>query len=466
MKKELLKVIIFCLVLFTTNSSAQCWKSISAGSDHVLALKIDGSLWAWGVNTEGVLGDGTFVNKSSPTQIGTATDWSKIDTGAYKSFAIKTNGTLWAWGKNTEGELGNGTKISSNIPIQIGTDSNWIEVKSAYAHTLALKNDGTIWVWGRNYSFQLGNDTTLPSYIPIQVGVANDWAKIEASDLSSFAIKTNGTLWAWGGNGVGNLGNGTTTNIGIPTQIGTDTNWAKISTNGLTNTLAIKTNGTLWAWGNNLHGQIGNGTTEGVTLGSPSITAPVQIGTATNWAEVASDIHSLAIKTTGSLWAWGRNLDGSLGNGTEIDRYVPTAIGFATNWNKLSNNQKISYSIKSDGNLWAWGNNQSGRLGDGTTINRLSPVLIPCPTTLSNSDFNNAIKFSVYPNPANGLIKIESIEKEIKKIEIIDFLGKVVLIKNVNSTYSAIDISNLQNGIYLLKVYIENETKTFKIMKN
>ena len=351
-----------------------CYKAISAGSTHTIAIKTDGTLWAWGYNGYVLLGDGTYNGTNSPVQIGTASNWASISTGWSHTIALKTDGTLWAWGYNGDGELGDGTTTDKNSPVQIGTATNWASVGAGSFHSIAIKTDGSLWAWGDNWAGQLGDGTTADRKSPVQIGTATNWASISGGQYHTIAIKTDGSLWAWGYNWAGQLGDGTTTQRISPVQIGTATNWASISAGGY-HTLAIKTDGSLWAWGNNYRGQLGDGTTTDKY-------SPVQIGTAPNWASIsAGAYHNIAIKTDGSLWAWGNNYNGQLGDGTNTDRNTPVQIGTAKNWANISvsnYSDTLGYSIaiKTDGSLWAWGHNGYGQLGDGTTTQRNSPVQI------------------------------------------------------------------------------------------
>jgi len=313
-------------------------------------------------------------NRHTPSQIGKATNWAFVSAssgvGRY-TVAIKTDGTLWAWGGNWDGVLGDGTTISREVPVQIGAATNWASVTASGTHTVAIRTDGTLWAWGRNWHGELGDGTTITLRInPTQIGTATSWASVSAGHGRTVAIRTDGTLWAWGRNWYGELGDGTTITPRInPTQIGTATNWTYVSA-GSMHTVAMRTDGTLWAWGNNSRGQLGDDT---ITHRN----TPVQIGTYTDWAYVsAGSEHTIAIKTDGSLWAWGSNSRGQLGDGTTIDRSTPVRIGTATNWAYVSAGQSHTMAIRTDGTLWAWGCNSHGELGDRTTTSRNTPVQI------------------------------------------------------------------------------------------
>ena len=348
------------------------WTQIVAGAEHTIALKTDGSLWTWGFNMHGQLGDGTTTSRSSPVQIiqtGTNIARNQIAAGGYHTIALRSNGSLWAWGFNTLGQLGDGTTINRHSPVQIGSDTDWAQTVAGVLHTIALKNDCSLWAWGDNRYGQLGDGTTVDRYFPVQTGTDTDWAQI-AGSAHTIALKSDGSLWAWGHNNFGQLGNGTTIDRHSPVQIGTDTNWARISA-GFFHTIALKSDGSLWTWGRNSYGQLGDET----TINRHS---PVQIGTDTDWSQIAAGYeHTIALKTDGSLWAWGSNSHGQLGDGTTTDRHSPVQTGTdTTDWAEISARLAHTIALKSDGSLWAWGCNVDGRLGDGTTTDRHSPVQI------------------------------------------------------------------------------------------
>ena len=411
------KTITLLCMAFSINAMAQCWSQISSGSWHTLALKTDGTLWAWGYNTYGELGDGTTVNKTIPTQIGTDSNWSKVSAGRNYSSAIKTDGTLWTWGNNGWGELGDGTTIDKIIPVQIGTANNWGQISAGNYYTMAIKTDGTLWGWGNNQAGQFGNGTSdfAAHSTPTQIGTANNWSQISTGSFYTMAIKTDGALWAWGNNDTGELGDGTLISKTIPTQIGVTNIWSNIS---------------------------------------------------------AGDVdHSIALKTDGTLWAWGRNWYGALGDGTIfIDKAIPTQIGTAGNWDQIVTGWCRTMAIKTDGTLWGWGFNDNGELGDGT----ISPKLIPTPITTgctSAGIVDEALEtfFAVYPNPSSGQFSIKNEELIIANIEICNLIGEKITPTFFSSEPKNIivDISNYTNGIYFIKLFNEQGLmlKTEKLIK-
>lgn len=337
------------------------------------------TIWMWGYGNDGATGLGVSTNKSSPVQVGTLATWDSVSAGSIHTMAIKTDKTLWAWGDNTNGQLGIGSVLGKNSPVQIGTGANWSMVVAAgvwttaeFSHTLAIKTDGTLWVWGDNSKGQLGDSTVVSKSSPIQIGTDTNWAYVNGAwGFNSFAVKTDGTLWSWGANtgtSGGMLGDGTVVSKSSPIQIGALTNWSKISV-GLDHVIALKTDGTLWAWGKNASGQLGNGL-------FAAKSSPIQIGAGTDWASLAATGYgSLAIKTDGSLWAWGSNAAGELGLGDVSDRSVPTQVGTSA-WTVVDSSLDQTMAIRSDGSLWAWGTNDQGQTGDGTTVAKSSPVQI------------------------------------------------------------------------------------------
>ena len=338
------------------------------------------NLFSWGQNTTGQLGNANTTNQSSPNQVGALTNWLLLTGGYNSSFALKTDKTLWAWGNNAAGQLGQGNTTNVSSPIQIGAISTWSAIGASFRGRFAIKADGTLWSWGSGYEGNLGLSNTTYYSSPKQVGSLTNWLRISSGGYThNLAIKTDGTLWAWGGNGSGQLGDGTTTNRSSPVQIGALTTWASVSTGRYYFSAAIKTDGTIWMWGNNIVGQLG--------LGNRTYySSPQQIGALTTWLAVSAGYHhTLATKTDGTLWAWGENNYGQLGNNaTSAFVFSPVQIGALTTWSKASAGTQFSQAVKTDGTLWSWGQNSVGQLGQGTVGSasyKSSPTQVGSSTT-------------------------------------------------------------------------------------
>ena len=342
----------------TTNRSAPnrigsgtTWASIAAGNAHTLAVKTDGTLWSWGFPNHGQLGINIAhpePGRSSPVQVGALTNWLSVSAGPYGNFsmAIKTDGTLWAWGRNSAGSgapLGDGTTISRSSPVQIGALTTWLSVSAGRYTTLAIKTDGSLWGWGNGGYI---GDAPLFSYrsSPVQVGnQTTDWASCSSRSTGGFGIKTNGQLWTWGHDYSGVNGLNNAINQLSPIQVGALTTWSKIAT-GTAHVLAIKTDGTLWSWGSNQEGRLGQNIATTTYRSSP-----VQVGALTTWSKIAAGAtggHSMAIKTDGTLWAWGKNDVGQLMLGDTINRSSPVQVGALTNWLNLPDHLNHSVVTK------------------------------------------------------------------------------------------------------------------------
>ena len=307
------------------------------------------------------------------------------DVSAQAVFPIPPVYYLQGWGYNAYGAVGDGSTIDKSSPVQIDAGTTWSQIATGGAHSMATKTDGTLWTWGYNDKGQLGNDAPVGTYpsgrlsSPVQVGSLTTWSKISGGESHSIATKTDGTIWSWGGNygdGYGQLGLGDTAARSSPVQIGALTTWLQIATGAL-HTMAIKTDGTMWAWGRGQEGRLGQGNTT-------NRSSPVQIGALTTWSKItATSATSFAIKTDGTLWGWGYNAYGQIGDGTTTNKSSPVQIGALTTWSSIDGGNGSVLAIKTDGTLWSWGYNPYGSLGVGNTTDRSSPVQIGALTTWS-----------------------------------------------------------------------------------
>ena len=328
----------------------------------------------WGYNALGGLGDNTTTKRSSPVQtVAYGSNWKKIVLGVGHAIAIKSDGTLWCWGANaTCGQLGDNTTTARSSPVQtVAFGSNWMDCSANAQRTAATKTDGTLWCWGRNDSGQLGDNTITYRSSPVQtIAFGTNWKQVSCGAYFTAAIKTDGTLWSWGDNLFGQLGDNTRTSRSSPIQtVAFGTNWMQVSC-GDYHTVATKKDGTVWCWGYNSYGQMGDNTTTHKS-------SPVQtVAFGTNWKQVSCGWRTVfGIKTDGTLWGWGDNGNGQLGDNTTTHRSSPVqTVAFGTNWKQVAGGSVYTSAIKTDGTLWNWGINSSGELGDNTTTNKSSPV--------------------------------------------------------------------------------------------
>ncbi|MBF0318974.1 MAG: serine hydrolase [Nitrospirae bacterium] len=372
LSKAVVAIVILLMSVFCYSPISSA--DISAGCLHSTGIQNDGTLWAWGWNASGQLGDGTTNPIGVPEQIGKSTSWLSVSAGCGHTMGIRYDGTLWAWGGNSSGQLGDGTVIDRLTPIQIGTSTNWVKVSAGSLHTVGIQNDGTLWAWGGNSSGQLGDGTTTHKYSPVQIGTSTNWAKVSAGSLHTAGVQNDGTLWVWGGNSFGQLGIGTYTNSNLPVQITAYTNWSSVLA-GVSSTLGIQNDGTLWAWGDNLFGQLAKdqsvAKTNIVTSASQISNTyaskgfvgqqPFQQTGMALLAQAGQPLYSYA------LYGWGRNKEGQIGDNTTSNGYSLKQIGTATNWSNIAGGLYHTLGVKNDGTLWAWGTDSSGQLGDNTT---------------------------------------------------------------------------------------------------
>jgi len=353
-----------------------CALQLALGGLHTCARKHDGTLWCWGDNGSGQLGDGTMVGKSSPgqvTSLGAAV--VEVALGSSHTCARKQDGTLWCWGSNGSGELGDGTKMSKSSPVQVTSlGSSVVGVAMGYEYTCARKQDGTLWCWGNNLAGKLGDGTEVNKSAPVQVaGLGAAVAEVALGYHHTCARKQDGTLWCWGRNLFGQVGDGTTTDKHNPVQVPLLASVVEVSL-GYGHTCARKQNGSLWCWGLNQDGQLGIGS--GLQKDSPVQVAA--LGTAVIEV-VLGGWRTCTRKQDGTLWCWGQG--GVLGDGTPTGYSTPTqASTFGTDVVEVALGDGHMCVRKQDGTPWCWGENYNGQLGDGTTVNKLTATEVPlCP---------------------------------------------------------------------------------------
>ena len=334
---------------------------LTVGENHVGLFRKDGNVWQWGGGT------GVFA----PTQKIGLSNVAAVSNGSSYSVMLAKDGTVWGWGYNGNGRFGNGSASSTYTPTQ-GSWSGIVAVTAGFMSTYGIKGDGTVWAAGSSLYQMLGSGVTTDQYNPVQVNGLSNVLAIAAGHNHMLALKNDGTVWAWGSEFSGEIGDGGAANSQPvnPVQVLGLTGVVAISA-GYSHSLALKVDGTVWAWGSNAQGQLG-GT-------YPSASAPVQIpGLAGVVSISASNVgwHSLAAKSDGTVWAWGYNRNGQLGDGTSVDHSVPVQVLGLSYVKQVAAGVDFSAAEQSDGSVWTWGHNQVGQLGDGTTVDRITPAKV------------------------------------------------------------------------------------------
>ncbi len=341
------------------------------GESSAAFVRGDGTLWSWGSNNNGELGDSTTNNRHAPVQtVGNMTNVKQVAAGSDHMVAIKKDGSLYAWGYNGHGQIGDNSTTGRVTPTRITNTNDFVAVGAGDNHSLALKNDGTVWTWGRNNSGQLGiGASTANQLIPVRVPNLDNVVAIAAGEEFSMALKSDGTVWAWGDNDSGQLGDDTKVNKNTPVQVKVLTNIKNIVAGG-NHALAVDGNGNLWAWGSSNHGQVGNNS-------DISQIIPIRIESLTNVKGIAAGaLSSYAVKNDGTIWAWGYNAYGNLGHGDTTNRSVPTRITGIGPVSAVSSGEYFAVALSQDGILYSWGRNHNGQLGNGTTANSSKPIKV------------------------------------------------------------------------------------------
>ena len=353
------------------------WVAVACGANHTVALKANGALYAWGQNLDGQLGLNDTVSRSAPTRVGGDSDWVAVACGSFHTTALKVDGTLWVWGDNAYGQLGLDHTNDLKVPTKLGA-TTWSFVAAGGWHTLAIRAGGQLFAWGRNDYGQLGDGQGVEWHHPIRMGDATNWVALAGGAYHSAGLRADGSLYTWGRNNFGQLGLGNTTNVNAPARVGKDNDWVGVACGNL-HTLGLKANATAYGWGYDHYGQLGDG-------GTTTQTSPVAVKSSLLIASLAAGgNHSAAVIGDGSVAAWGLNANGQVGDNTTTDRLVPTGVlasGYVWPAPRVQRGETgrsaaatmHSLAIKSNGTIWAWGDNGEGQIGDGTLDDRRSPV--------------------------------------------------------------------------------------------
>ncbi|HEY1046943.1 MAG TPA: T9SS type A sorting domain-containing protein [Bacteroidia bacterium] len=468
MNNKLNKTII--LIIF----SALCWTNslhsqrIAAGGWHSLAICTDSTVKAFGENATGELGDGTYTDKNTPVSVKKLSGIIAVSAGGDQleahSMALKSDGTVWTWGSNLYGGLGDGTNNSTTEPVQTLLISDVVSISAGGWHSSALKKDSSVWVWGWNSDGQIGDGTTVDRTLPTKVNGLTGIKQIAAGTYHMLALKSDGTVWAWGNNDNGQIGDSSTTDRNTPVKVKGLSNVVRISA-GRFFSLAIKSDGTVWTWGENQYGQLGNG-----NLGSSSV--PVQVSGLTGIISATAAtgaFHCIAIKDDNTVWAWGRNTYGNLGDGTVNNSSIPVKMSGVSNVAGVAAGTNFTLLYKTDGTFWACGRNASGQLGDGSVLQRNSVVQstgvcsIVNPVDLEDLFKNKTNLVFAYPNPVQSILNIQA--ESMATIEIMSLNGQILLSQKIDEFNNSIDLEAFNAGYYLVKMSTDSGVYYMKIQK-
>ncbi|MBF9236073.1 cell wall anchor protein [Hymenobacter sp. BT683] len=385
-----------CLLFSAGAASAQApINTFAASTNHSASIRPDGSLWLSGINFEGQLGNGTTLSSPAPVQVrppAPGTGWSQVAMGTSHTLALTTDGRIQAWGGNRDGQLGDGTASAHTTPVAVAlpeaaAQAQWKQIAAGTSHSLALTTDGQLYAWGNNDEGQLGNGSSLDSPTPVAVSLPTSaanttWAQIAAGNDHTLALTTDGRLFAWGNNQYGQLGDGSNHDALYPVAVGmtkklSRLRWSYVAA-GRFHTLAITDDGRIYTWGSNRFGQLGEEHDTQHNLPEP-LAIPGHLAIE-RWAQVAAgDAHSVALSTDGHMIAWGNNCVGQLGDGTTDWQLSPVAIAAPRSaaparWVRVVSGGFHTLAATADGELYAWGANNFGQLGDGTTAERHQPT--------------------------------------------------------------------------------------------
>lgn len=399
-------------------------KALAASNYTAYALKHDGTVWAWGLNDQGQLGDGSTNNSSIPVKAQGLSSVVSISTSGSNAYAIKADGTVWTWGDGNydagfgpniliptqvpglsdaaaitagdlphvlkkdgtvwtwgsawSGQLGNGKDRGSDTPVQATGLTGVTQVSASWGSVYALKDDGTVWAWGGPYydfmnHGQLGLGSIATANVPMQIAGLTDVSSLDTELMSAYAVKTDGTVWSWGYNPYGQLGNGSQSNSNLPAPIPGLVGVSKVTAVGNGSVFALAENGTVKGWGSypRYYGLLGDGTDLGslIPIDIPALSAIEAIEHGTN--------NAFAVRSDGTVWAWGVNSYTDLGIGSASNALTPTQVGTLNNVVRVTvGAANSSYALTSDGTVWAWGFNNNGQLGNGTTTDSALPVAV------------------------------------------------------------------------------------------
>lgn len=362
LRSSLVAACIFALAMPAASAGR-----ISAGSYNGYAVDSSGAVWVWGANLYGQLCDGTTTHRGVPGPLPNLSGVATVSAGGSHGLAQKANGSAAAWGLNSTdssgrggGQLGDGSLVNKGTPVAVTDIAGAWQVVAGQYHSLAVMGDTSVRAWGFNNTSQLGDGSVTTRTTPITVPGLSGVIAVAAGCQHSLALKLDGTVWAWGYNSTGQLGDASNKDKSTPVAVSGLSNVAAIAA-GCAHSLALKNDGTVWAWGFNADGELGGATASFIS------SKPVQITALSGVSAIAAgNYFSLALKADGTVWSWGKNDLGQLGDGSTTNRSLPMQVAIPASTD-VSAGQDFALALNASGTLSAWGNNNYGQLGIGTT---------------------------------------------------------------------------------------------------
>ena len=438
---------------------------VVSASSHSIMRKNDGTVWTWGANTSGQLGDGTLTDKTAAVQVPGLNSVVSVAAGEGYSLALKEDGTVWAWGDNTHGQLGEGNQASSLVPIQVSGLVDVVAIETEVQGSYALKRDGTVWKWGRITSWGTGAVEKTPVRVANVTGVK----EIVAGDDYVAVLKTDGTVWAWGAGWTSGKG-WSQTGVSTPTEVVGLDHVASIA-GGVEQVLAVKTDGTLWYWGylgnhSSWYGYSGP-TKMGIT--------DVAYVAANQGMRAGGTFVNVVVKKNGTVWAWGTNKNGELGDGTINNNLntVPQQVAGISDVSTVAVGNGYVLASKSDGSLWSWGLNNKGQLGDGTTTTRTRPVQVKLDTSPVvkltyplGSQAAPSVTESTYPTIGWEVVGLENEKFETFEVQLLNSNGEIfvesgelTMDSSTDQGYWTVDEALLSSELVQVRVRVGNDTE-------
>jgi hypothetical protein len=431
----------------------------------VSAICNDGQVMSWGYNQYNQVSASSTTTYNAPEAMPALSSVKDISVGGYHSLAVTQTGELYSWGFNNSGQLGNGTNYAVPAPQLVMGVSNLTAVEAGGSQfSLALQAGGTVLSWGSYTSNCLGDGSTSNRLSPQIISSLNNITQIEAGNNTAFAIDADGNLFGWGENGYGQMGLGHTTDVSIPVFILDSV--VRVAA-GLEHTLVVRMDGTVWSWGRNDRGQLATGDTMPKLL-------PHAISGLSNMASVAAgNAFSIALKSDGTVWGWGFNVYGQLGISSTststacLCEKVPVQT-LISSVSEITAGSSTGLARKMDGTLYSWGDNSVGSLGNGGSSGSSVPVQVTglCPLILDVED-NKLSATRSFPNPCTSRLTLEGDGLRDKTMTLLNVLGQeqAFTMAALTDERAELDLRNARNGIYLLRIAGSEGIEVIRIVK-